>query len=344
MTRRAIPWPERTLGVLTARRDEVCGQKLTEACARGGIFGQGSSRTWQEAFETSYLAAENPASGAADAARVRRAVRDGLPRELPLISVREEMLLQRIMIFGGTSPLFDPEEYPAALSLVRRMWCTVREISPGAAAITLHESLGGRIAAVMQTPEYHERRQKMFTLSTTLHRQLYPKGVLFARTMISQLFRENRGLFSEKEKLYLNRFLMVEFDYAWNAQGDMILLHPGLCCPEEVISSMSGLSFQEPHFTHQMILDGMRELLEEERPAVEALRAELEGALQPEYGAEETVNELKLLVKQGAGPDDLREVLDARMATAFHPGILSALGRLQTETVRWAGVSHGVLN
>ena len=107
---------------------------------------------------------------------------------------------------------------------------------------------------------------------------------------------------------------------------------------------MSGLSFQEPHFTHQMILDGMRELLEEERPAVEALRAELEGALQPEYGAEETVNELKLLVKQGAGPDDLREVLDARMATAFHPGILSALGRLQTETVRWAGVSHGVLN
>ena len=56
MTRRAIPWPERTLGVLTARRDEVCGQKLTEACARGGIFGQGSSRTWQEAFETSYLA------------------------------------------------------------------------------------------------------------------------------------------------------------------------------------------------------------------------------------------------------------------------------------------------
>ena len=68
------------------------------------------------------------------------------------------------------------------------------------------------------------------------------------------------------------------------------------------------------------------------------------GALQPEYGAEETVNELKLLVKQGAGPDDLREVLDARMATAFHPGIMSALGRLQTETVRWAGVSHGVLN
>ena len=344
MTRPLIPWGERTLSALDARRDEACSRQLSEACAAGSIFGKGSMRTWREAYELSYLARESRPAGEADAASVRRAVRNGLSKELPLISVREEMLLQRLMIFGGSFPVVDPDEFPAALSLVKRCWCTVRQLNPETFMITLHESLGGKIASVMQTPEYHARRQNLFTLSATLHSLLYLNGFLFAQTIISQLFRDHPEAFSAKEKQYLTRFLMVEFDYIWNGQKELVLLHPGLCCPEEVISSMSGLSFQEPHFTHQMILDGMREMLEEERPAVEALRAELEGALQPEFTAEDTVNELKLLVKQGAGTADLRAILEARLATAFHPGILSALYRLQTETVRWAGVSHGVLN
>ena len=344
MTRKAVPWRERTLSVLDAQRDESCIRQLTQACDRGSIFGRGSARTWQEAYEGSYLALENQSPEGPGAEALRRAVKNSLSKELPLISIREEMLLQRLIIFGGSFPVIDPDEYPAALSLVRRLWCTVRQVNQGTFMISLHESLGGRIASIMQTPEYHERRQNLFTLSATLHSLLYLSGFYFAQTMIGQLMREHQDVFSEKEKLYLMRFLMVEFDYLWNGQRELVLLHPGLCCPEEVISAMSGLSFQEPHFTHQMILDGMREMLQEERPAVDALRAELEGALQPEYSAEDTVNELKLLVKQGAGFEDLRAILADQMATAFHPGILAALRRLEAETVRWAGVSHGVLN
>ena len=344
MTRPSVPWQERTLSVLNAQRDDDCSRRLYSACGQGSVFGQGSARTWMEAYEGSYLAGEETPAGEADVSAVRRAVRGGLSGELPLISIREEMLLQRMMIFGGSSPVLDEEEYPAALSLVRRLWCTVRELSPDMIVISLHETLGPRIAAVMQSPGYHESRQKIFTLSATLHSLLYLNGFLFARTLVSQFAGKKTGKDAEKEKRYLTRFLLSEFDYLWNGQKELILLHPGLCCPEEVISAMSGLSFQEPHFTHQMILDGMRELLEEERPAVEALTAALEGALQPEFRSAETVNELKLLVKQGAGLQDIRDVLAAQMATAFTPGILSALRRLHTETVRWNGVSHGVLN
>ena len=328
---------------MSAQREAACLNQLRRACTLGGIFGQGSSRTWQSAYETSYLSGEK-AGAQADLNTVRRTVRDSLARELPLISVREEMLLQRMMIFGGSSPVFEQEEYAPALSLIRRLWCTARQPEGGGVLLTVPTQLSSRMARIMQRPDYQQSRQKMFTLTATLHSLLYLDGFFFAQALSDQFPGAKLPDSSPLDALYLNRFLMSEFDYVWNAQREMILVHPGLSRPEEIISPMSGTSYQEPHFSHQMILDGMREMLEEERPAVEALRAELEGALQPQYPADETVNDLKLLAKQGASVEDLQTVLSEKMATVFHPGILSALRRLHSEVVPWPGVSHGVLN
>ena len=70
MTRPLIPWGERTLSALDARRDEACSRQLSEACAAGSIFGKGSLRTWREAYELSYLGRESRPAGEADAASV----------------------------------------------------------------------------------------------------------------------------------------------------------------------------------------------------------------------------------------------------------------------------------
>ena len=337
-----LSWRERTLSAMAQRREEENRKRLEGAALFGSVFGRGSGASWAEPYRASYLAQEGKTQPQADS--VRRAIRTGLTKELPLITVREEMLLQRTIIFGGMTPLFDPEEYGPAVSLVRRLWCTVEFSGEETVLLKLSEALAPRMVEVMQSPDYQKKRPQVFTLSATLHSLLYLNGFVYADTAVSRFQQDRLRSASARERVYLYRFLQAEFDYLWNGQGDMILLHQGLADPSEILRSGFSTVYQEPRFTRQMILDGMQELLREEEPAVEALKRELGDALQPEYQADTVVEDLKLLVKQGAGVQELMDVLSPCLATATRPALRAAVRRLAAETIPWAGIRHGVLN
>ena len=85
-------------------------------------------------------------------------------------------------------------------------------------------------------------------------------------------------------------------------------------------------------------------MLPEETPCCEMLSGALQGALRPENDVDEAVEDLKIMVKQGASYDELKKVLENMLAVMPTDRMLSALKRLEMETVRWTGVPAAVLN
>lgn len=343
ITHFSVPWAQRTLSALNERRGEENRKRLESARRISPVFGRGSGKTWQEAFEASYLAKdgklETPSAGL-----VRSAVIRDLSAEVPLLSAGEEALVQRMLVFGGGTMLLSAEEYAPALSLVRRLWCTLGTTDDGTDDLMLAPQLAEKIAACMQQPDYQRMRQLMFVLSAATHSLLYLNGYVFARHMLNGFLEAAQPKDLKKSERFLLRCLSAEFCHVRGEQGDLVLVHPGLFRPEDMIGTTAGVAFQMDHFTHQVAMGGMRECLREEEPAIEGLRRVLRGALRPEYGASAAVDDLKFLVKQGAPFEALTDVLGGMLGTNLTEGIRAALRRLYAETVRWPGAVSGVLN
>ncbi|MBQ8081146.1 MAG: hypothetical protein IJ240_04520 [Clostridia bacterium] len=308
------------------------------------LFGKQSQATWTEAYRLSFYFDERKSELLPTLRTVRGWVKKGIANELPLITRGEEALLQRALLFGGETILLDSEENASAVSLVKRLWCYVAAQGEGPLLLTVYPELIKPMVERMQSEEYAKARSKVFTLSATLHSLIYLNGFLYVGGSMEKMIREAmQGVAGDTLPL-LARSLRSEFDYCRDERNGLVLLHPGLAEPEKLLCGTYRPMYQEPRFTQEMLVGGLNELLREEAPSVEALRRELQHTLQPEYDAENTVNDLKLLFKQGAAYQDVKEVLSARLGVVMTERIEAALRRLDAETVRWTGIPASRLN
>jgi hypothetical protein len=124
----------------------------------------------------------------------------------------------------------------------------------------------------------------------------------------------------------------------------MLLLHPGLADPEHLLSSLAKLSPIEIQLTREMMLGGMNGILPEEVASCEAMRGELTGAVRPEDDEEDALEDLRMMAKQGASIDEMREVLESMLCVLPTPRMLNALRQLHLQTVRWMGMAPAVVN
>jgi hypothetical protein len=93
-----------------------------------------------------------------------------------------------------------------------------------------------------------------------------------------------------------------------------------------------------------MILGGMSELLKEEASAADMLQRELAYTLQPGYNPVSMVNDLKILVKQGATHAQLRELISDKLTVRMTDQLDAALRKVESDTVRWQNTSAKRLN
>ena len=92
------------------------------------------------------------------------------------------------------------------------------------------------------------------------------------------------------------------------------------------------------------MLGGMNGILPEEVASCEAMRGALCGAVRPDLEEDEALDDLRMMAKQGASLQEMREVLESMLCVMPTPRMLDALSQLHLQAVRWIGMPSAVLN
>lgn len=346
MSTRAVErWCDKTMSVLREQQLEACQERLTR-CPGQGIFGNLCEDEARALYQFSFYLQEGrrPYPGV-DV--LRGQVKKHLKREACFLSPREDELVKRMLMQGGQTVLSDWDEISAAEALISRLWCSLEIANDETAILHLPEELILPITEAMLSSEYMRMRQLIFRFDATLHSLLYLSGFLHSAAPMEHfmmlLQHENADQIGDHR--FIARYLRSAFDYTQGGQGDILLLHPGLADPEMLLASLSGIrALPEIHLTQDMILGGMNGMLPEEVASCESMRGALAGAVRPEYDAEEVLEDLRMMAKQGAKLSEMQEVMESMLCVLPTPRMLSALAQLHLQTVRWATMPSAVLN
>lgn len=341
-TARIERWCDKTMSVLREQQLEACQERLTR-CPTRGIFSDLGEDEARILFRFSYYAHEirrrYPSRSELCAKVLSR-----IPQEACFLSPREDDLVKRMLLSGGQTLLSDWDEISAAEALIARLWCTLEIENDETAILRLEENLLPPITRAMLSPEYQKMREKLFSFDATLHSLLYLSGFLHAAVPMAHFRGQLPREMQEDGEMLIGRYLRSGFDYTQSAQGEILLLHPGLAEPEHLLSSLAGFAPPEIHLTREMMQGGMNGLLPEEVASCEAMRGALVGAIRPECDPEDALEDLRMMAKQGAQFSEMREVLESMLCVLPTPRMLSALEQLHLQTVRWMGMPSAVLN
>lgn len=333
------------MSVLVNQQLAACEERLTGYVGRGVFSKRLSSVELMDAWQRSYYYLESTDKRVPEQRALTALILLRLEDEAAMLSGGEESLLQRLLFSDGETQLLSYDEITYAEALVRRLWCTVRASKDGQSAVLrLEKPLMQPLTEAMGSEEYNKTREKLFALDATLHGLLYLAGFLYADIPVKHFLCDEMKRQDETARLMLMRSLRAAYDFCFDDQGDMLLLHPGLAEPEKLISYINRHHMPEPTVTKEMLLGGMNELLPEEKNACEQLSGALHGALRPDMDETDAVNDLKLMVKQGAPFEEMKNVMENMLTVLPTERMLYALKGLEREIVRWAGMRAAVLH
>lgn len=334
-----LTWADKTMSVLRARQLEACEARLARLPDIGLFEGCDDlhvEKLWQCSFE----AQETPRSTVLHTTEMLQVqVLLSLPREAALLSVEEHQLLERLIVLGGSAELMDWEEVSGAEALVRRLWCTITR-KDDRLQIHMHPTLLHPLTVLLGSAEHMELREKLVRFESAIRGLLYIGGLLHYREPLALLQRDvlQGTPVADDEKLAM-RFLRNTFDYIYDERGDMLLLHPGLAEPEQMLSSCA-ISPQSAFVLDESTLVGsMMGLLPEEQPLYDMMYGLLLGAVRPEITEEEAVEDLRMLAKQGVTLQAMNEVLASLLIVQPTEAMLAGVRQLHQQTPRW-GTMH----
>ncbi len=330
------------MSVMRERQLEACQDRLYR-CPAAGIFDELCEDEFREIFSFSFYAQEMRAR-IPNQAELRNVVLSRVAQEACYLSPMEDNLVKRMLMGGGEAYLDDWNEISAAEALISRLWCTLQIVDEESARLCLANELLVPVSQAMLGGDYFRIREQLFTFDATLHSLLYLSGFLHASVPMTQFPLHAEKTENENTRLFIARYLRAAFDYTETPEGEILLLHPGLADPEHLLSTLAKLPAAEVQLTREMMLGGFNGILAEEVASSEAMRGELEGAVRPEYDQEETLEDLRMMAKQGASLSEMREVLESMLCVLPTPRMLSALSQLHLQTVRWIGMPPAVLN
>ena len=335
-------WCDKTMSVMREQQLEACQDRLSR-CPGTGIFGPLCEDEVRELFLRSYYAPEIRTRFPSQE-ELKEKVLALLPKETLYLSPMENDLVKRMLMGGGETYLDDWDEITAAEALISRLWCSLQIVEEDYARLSLAEELMESITQAMLSKEYAVTRAKLFTFDATLHSLLYLSGFLHASVPMTHFYQQAAQRADGETALLIARYMRSAFDYTETPEGEMLLLHPGLADPEHLLKTLSQMPPAEINLTKEMMLGGMNGILPEEVASCEAMRGALAGAVRPEYGEEEALEDLRMMAKQGAALSEMREVLESMLCVLPTPRMMDALQQLHLQTVRWLGMPSAVLN
>ena len=330
------------MSVLREQQLEACQERLSSR-PRQGLFDVLCEDEWAALYKGSFYYQEGLRELPSQQALQDR-VLGLLKEEARFLSPLEDDLVKRMLIGDGSAAITDWDEISTAEALCSRLWCTLEIREDETAVLSLQPQLKDTIRDTMLTSAYLRTRSQLFSFDATLHSLLYLSGFLHAAVPMrhfKMVLAENATLNTDR---LIARYLRAGFDYIKTPQGEILLLHPGLADPEHLLHTLSRFEAPETHLTREMMLGGMNGILAEEVASCEAMRGALAGAVRPEYGEDEALEDLRMMAKQGAKLSEMREVLEGMLCVLPTPRMLDALTELHLQTVRWMGMPSAVLN
>lgn len=334
-------WCEKTMSVMRERQLEACQDRLSR-CPSAGIFGTLCEDEVQKLFRFSYYAKELKCFRP-QLEELKERVLQLAPREACFLSPREDELVKRMLMGGGETCLEDWDEISAAEALISRLWCALQVTDDESAHLILAPELIQPVTDAMLTKDYFVARSSVFAFDATLHSLLYLAGFLHASVPMAHFHQQARQT-DEKTDVLIGRYLRAAFDYTETPEGEILLLHPGLADPEHLLAGLSNMKPQEIRITKEMMMGGMNGVLPEEVASCEAMRGALRDAVRPEYDEEEALEDLRMMAKQGAKLEEMREIMESMLCVLPTPRMNQALTQLHIQTVRWLGMPSAVLN
>ena len=335
-------WCDKTMSVMREQQLEACQDRLSR-CPGTGIFDELCEDEVHDLFFRSYYSSEIR-TRLPDQEELKHRVLALLPKETRYLSPMEDDLVKRMLMNGGETYLEDWDEITAAEALISRLWCSLQIVDEDSARLCLAQELMEPVTQTMLSKEYASTRAQLFSFDATLHSLLYLSGFLHASVPMTHFYRQAAQNADGDTALLIARYMRSAFDYTETKEGEMLLLHPGLADPEHLLKNLSQMPPAEIHLTKEMMLGGMNGILPEEVASCEAMRGALAGAVRPEYGEEEALEDLRMMAKQGAGLDEMREVLESMLCVLPTPRMMDALQQLHLQTVRWLGMPSAVIN
>lgn len=341
---RPLHWADKTMSVLRAEQLEACEKDLASLPVHG-LFDAACGDTDAETlYDFSYYAAEDraafraPALHTAEGLRVR--VLSSMAAESALLSPEEHDLLVRLALFGGRHTLQDWNDLIPARSLLRRLWCRA-EWEDGVLTLQMPHQLCATALILLAGDEHRLVRDHVEKVNELIDNTLYLMGMMQASGPMLHMQSLLKGTFADNRPDLVLRMLQSAYDYVYDRNGRLLLIHPGLADPDRMIGQMESF-FRTPDFqqlnqdTLSSASDSVADL---ESPLYERMLSTLADAIRPEITPEDAVEDLIILAKQGVPYADMKEVLSSMLVSLPTDDMLKALKDLSGQIPRWLYLS-----
>ena len=331
-------WCEMTMSMMREKQFEACERRLF---AHPGVCLFADDATQADA-QTLLSGSYDDTRGLSDKRLVtleqmRKWVLNRLPVEALYVSAAELDLLQKLLMNDGELLLGDWDDIGAAEALVRRLWCGFRA-NGDEWMLVLPQVLHAPLLAALHSPEMPSVRERMFRYDATIHGLLYIAGLLHSAQPVAFFLSQVIGRDDAQALQIARRYLQSTFEYVTDANGDLILLHPGLADPYRLVGRQPVEGIFTLELSQEMIAGGMNGILPEELPLHEAMCGALNGALRPEYDVAEAAEDLRMLAKQGVDLQQMQAVMASMLAVLPTDTMNSALKQLYLCTPHWMGL------
>ena len=341
---RPYHWADKTMSVLRADQLEACEKDLTGFPAVCLFDVSCLDRDAEKLYDLSWYAEEDKASGSQPllhrVSDLRNRVLSGFAPEMALLPGEEHDLLVRLVLFGGHLALQDWNDLIPARSLIRRLWCR-GEWKDNVLILYMPHQLCATALILLAGEEHRKLRDIVEHVIDGIDNTLYLMGMMQAAPALRHLQTLLAGTCAEGHPELAERMLRAAFDYTYDREGQLVLLHPGLAEPDGMITKFS--SFSRTSSFQSLTSDAMNtasaSVMDLESPIYDRMLSVLDGAVRPEISPEDAVEDLIILAKQGVPYKDMKEVLSSVLVSLPTPEMLKALSDLSSRIPRWVWFS-----
>ena len=338
-----LDWADKTMSLLRQSQLEACEKRLA-GLPTFGLFTYDDNLHAEELWALSLDAQEERVQTHLHTTHELRAmVLSRLPMEATLLTADEHRLLERLISLGGEAELMDWPEVSAAETLVRRLWCTLTH-DEDRFVLHLPQQLLTPLLLIFSEARHEELHMRLMRHDAIIRAMLYLGGLLHYSEPLAHLMED--VLESRNDAMVQRlamRYLRAAYDYCYDRNGDMLLLHPGLAEPERLLALTPDYDGHPLELNEETIRGAMEGVLPEEHPATERLYGLLQRSTRPEIGVWEAVEDLRILVKQGVSMQEMQEVLSSLLMVHPTQEMFHALADLHRLTPRWGAMRMNCL-
>ena len=337
---RPFHWADKTMSVLRADQLEACEKELAGLPPISLFDAACQDVHAEELYDLSYYATDDrinsakPSLHTANELKIR--VLASFPPEMALLPSEEHDLLVRMVLLGGRMAIQDWNELIPAQSMIRRLWCR-GEWKDNTFILSMPHQLCATSLILLSGDEHQKIRNIIEQVTDNIDNTLYLNGVLQAAGPIRHLASLLKGTCAEGRMDLIRRFMYASFDYIYDAEGNLTLIHPGLADPEKMICQMSSPAVSDTfrEFSMDMLNNASNSVMDLESPLYDRMLSALLGSVRPELSAEDAVEDLIILAKQGVPLKDMQEVLSSMLVSIPTADMLKSLENIQRQIPRW---------